>query len=221
MKKTIILTTVNDNLYYQNNMKVFLQSLKENAAGEFVRIYVVNNEKIECELKKINKNIEIKHINEKLNRSQIIIRNALYCHEALKEGYEKVAWIDSDVIIRAKLGDFWDVKPCELKVIYRRKKKDHIKFQSGVFVIGNSSEMRKYIWKWAKTIIDLKKAKWYDGQELMCELVLKYKIKQIDMPIKYNDSKFNADSVIWHCKSSHFSYEKYQKEYRKYLEVVK
>jgi len=224
MKSSVILTTINNNPHYQNTLKVFLQSLKENAPEEFVKIFLVNNKKsFGDRLKKINSNIEIKHVYKDLTPSRLINKRALYCYTALGDGHKKVAWMDNDIIIRGKLGDFWKIKPDELKIVFKRKKKDKLKFQGGVVVFGNCGEMKRYFWACVKATVEIDRViinrnyNWYGGQRVMYKLFLEYKLRQVDMSKKYNDCKFKGNSVIWHCKSSHFDDPKFREEFNGYL----
>ena len=54
------------------------------------------------------------------------------------------------------------------------------------------------------------------------------KIDIIQLDEKYNDlggtdrpNAFADDSIIWHCKQSHFEHPKFQEEFQKYLDIGK
>ena len=102
------------------------------------------------------------------------------------------------------------------------------KIQAGVMVYGNGPLAIRYL---SEIIAEEEKhinteyserdgygsPHWFLSQTL---LYTKYKdirgLKITQLPTKFNDCKFNDESVIWHCKSSHFNDPKFQKEFKHY-----
>ena len=138
--------------------------------------------------------------------------------------YNAIAWIDNDTIIRKSLDGLWEnLTPETLKFWFRKDERDALKFQGGVYVIGNSEVIKEWLKdiiaaldKYNKTKKD-NKNDWYIAQEYMYLMYKNNKrIRFVNLDTKFNDSKFNDDSVIWHCKHTQFNFPKYQVEYKSY-----
>jgi hypothetical protein len=117
--------------------------------------------------------------------------------KAFEVGWTQVAWLDVDTLVRAPLDDFWaDVGPGVLKVFHKPKEPDRFKFNSGVVAIGTGAgDMLK---GWQRRVI--KNNKWFRDQECLWKAYAKSDMELVPLPMKYNDSRFSADSVIWHGK---------------------
>ena len=218
----IILTTIDDNPHYQETLMAFLASIHTNAPDELVRVHLINcTEAFRLGLFKIHDKLEERYyFIPNIKRAKIIHRQKDYVLEAIDEGYEKVAWMDNDALVRKPLELFWkDVGQECLKVLYRPKKKDHIKFQGGIFAIGNSQKTYNYLLRWAYK--GEKKTGWYDVQTLMYTLFKASGIKMLKMSWQFNDKSFKDESTIWHCKQTNFKNKHFQKEYKNYLKKAK
>ena len=214
--RRLIITAVDNNLHYMEGLKVFLASLAKNAPEELVYVYLMNcSREYEDSLHEINSNLMTmaKSVKEVSPYVRNYIRHRLV-HDQLKI-HDKILWLDNDSIVRGCLDDIWlDVEENTIKFWLRKKNKDHLKFQGGVYVIGKGEKSENYcklISKGLSTMSD-----WYAPQTLMYTCIKHVGLKQIQLETKYNDSKFKDDSIIWHCKSSHFNDKKYQKEYKHY-----
>jgi hypothetical protein len=218
--KRLIITTVDSTPHYQEGTKVFLASLAENAPKEDVLVYLINcSEEYKMSLYSINPRLDT--IFTGTTEASPLIRNYIrhvVILDEIKE-YNKVAWLDNDAIIRGPLDGLWEgVEGDTLKIWYRKKKKDHLKFQGGVYVVGGGEKTEN----WLRLINEKLTlcSDWYSPQTLIYACFKEVGLKHIQLDPKYNDSKFKDDSIIWHCKSSHFDNPKYQKEYRSYLEKI-
>jgi len=218
MPSNLIITTVDDNPHYQEGLKVFLTSLAKNAPKEKVFVWLINC----CNNYENNLHNIYDHLTTKRTRAREtsrFTRNYMRWSIIRKKikTYDKILWLDNDAIIRAPLDGIWEgVGEDTLKIWYKESKiKDHLKFQSGVFVLGKGKKSNAY----CRTIMrKLKKCDgWYSPQLLMYTIFGKSGLEHIQLKEKYNDSKFKNASKIWHCKSSHFLDKEYQKEYREYL----
>lgn len=222
MQTRIIVTSVDDNPHYMQGLRAYLASIKINSPQSRVRVYLINcEEKYGQTLYLVNSNIEVRHVTS--NEQSAYVRNHLR-HGLLLEttrDYNQIAWIDNDAIIRKPLDGLWEsLTPETLKFVYRKEKRDALKFQGGVYVFGVSEATKKWLWDimtaLAKYNINKKNGDndWYIPQEYMYTFYKTNKnIEFAPLDQKYNDSKFNKDSVIWHCKHTHFDDPKYQAEY--------
>lgn len=218
----VIITAVDTVLRYVEGVKVWLASLAKNAPDESVIVYAQNWDNVDS-LKSINPKAQIVQISN--DSADPMVRNYIRYNLFLDllPKYDAVAWIDNDSIVRSKLDTFWlGIEPNSVKY-WRRPKRDHLCFQGGVFILGAGA---RTVW-YCQAIIDKLKNiseddndRWYAPQLLAYTEIRAAGIESIQLSQKFNDSTFKDDSVIWHCKSSHFNEDKYQKEYKKYLKEL-
>lgn len=238
----IIYTTSSCDEKHLNELKVFLYSLYKNGNRYPVTLDLVNcdDQKIVDDLVNINPSIDgINHV-EIEKTDEVIVRGkakdilpvfnlrVMYTRPLglktvlLQYPNHQVLSIDTDIIVRGSISGIWDgVEPGVLKVWDKgHEKSDRIRFQGGVMVYGNSEEIREYYDVVLKSIGDNRAFQsaqeaifraWWQERE---------RIKKIDLPIKFNDSKLKDRSVIWHCKHNHFDNAKYQTEFNAYLKEV-
>lgn len=225
----MIVTAIDDNPHYMEGLKVFLFSAKKNIPKEWFYIYLMNcSSEYVNELYSINPNI----IAEKTitNETNPFVRNYVRYGILLKlikeyNDTHKFAWLDNDIIIRKDLEGLWDdIKPETLKIWYRKhyhknlkkRKRPEVFFQGGVFVVGNGKPIKKWLSNIIHNVKD--KTDWYatQAQMYLCWKSNK-KIDFVQLNTIYNDTVFDDNSYIWHCRQSGFDNEKYQKEYREYL----
>lgn len=205
--------------YYFEQAQVFLKSIKANT-DENVCIGLINSkDRHENAVHDIDSSIKIIKLNlDKPTRfGHAKIRFELIRQILLME-YTEIIWMDCDVIVRDSIKSIWKgIEPNTLKVVRRNRELDRVKFQIGVFGLGNSLATRNYIIDVKNKLNDIET--WCDDQTVMYRVYKKHKkhISIVRLNKRYNDSKFKNESVIWHCKSSHFNEEKYQREYKKYL----
>lgn len=229
--KRVIVTGVNDNPHYMDCMKALLASIKKNAPAEKVCVLLVNcNKDYEAELYRINANIETKKIIiPNCGAISRITRKREYLLSKLSE-YAVVAWIDNDAIVRKPLdGLFAGMTDNTLKIWRKNMRKNSHKFQAGVYVVGNGEPIKKWItdiMTAERKHLNKKGAEldghgsphWFVSQELLYTCFLNNDgITRLQLSTRFNDCTFDKNSVIWHCKSSHFNEKKYQKEYKRYL----
>lgn len=233
----MIVTALNYNKFYFEQLLVFLTSVKLNSPGDIVSIFLVDfPEDVENKLKEvfgnfkfINRQLGLDTSNKKKVAGFMVCYRSLAVKECLEKYKEPVAWFDTDIIIRKDLKHFWsDVKTNQLKILYRGPKvpKD-CRFQAGVFAIGYSDVTLEYISKWNSTI--QASPRWFEDQKHLYLIYKKYskKIELIKMSKEFNDvgskgkkDAFDDDSTVWHCKKKHFYNDKFRKEYLNYLKKV-
>lgn len=231
----MITTALNYNNFYFEQLLVLLTSININSPDDIVSIFLVDFPKdIENKLKKIfNKFI---FINRELNINTkkdipgfMVCYRGLVVKECLEKYKEPVAWFDTDIIVRKNLKSFWaGTKTNQLKIYYRGDDvPDKVKFQAGIFAVGYSDETMKFISEWSDIIQS--DMYWYADQKQLYLVYNKYSdnIKLIKMSRIFNDigdstrtDVFDNNSVIWHCKKSHFYHERFRKEYLKYLKFT-
>ena len=225
----VIVTGVNDNPHYMDHMRVLLMSLKVNAPKERVNVTLINcpdnyREELQC----INENIEIRRFDlPHCGAIGRIIKKHMSVLECMLRN-DRVMWLDNDIIVRKPLDELWrGVGENTLKIWKKKHKADKYKMQAGVYVAGNGGSLQR----WLGSVIQ-KEGKYLDepdvyldgygspywmvSQELLYHC-LNEDIKYVKLPVIYNDQKFREESVIWHCKSSHFKESAFQEEYKKYL----
>ncbi len=231
----IITMSTLDELYYKQ-LLVLLLSLEKNSSENKILVYLLNGSgehKKNNFLRKRFKNAIF--INREVNKvddrgSGFLLFKAMVIKEYMEitELDKSLTWIDCDTIIRNNLTDLINVSHNGLKILFRgMDKKEHLRFNTGVFSIGNSKETYKMVcdWynmsnkriKWSIDQIDLWRA-YYNNRDKINLVKLSKKFNDLGS----NDKKcFFEDSIIWHCKMSHFNDSRYQLEFIKYLNSLK
>lgn len=228
----MIITISTPDEFYFNQLLAFLASVKTNSPSHKVNIFLANYPK-DIENKLIKTFPEYSFNNKKINKKDKRgIGFILYRIELILDCFEKynssVSWIDTDVLVRKDLSSFIDIKPKQIKILYRGDKKfKKVRFNAGIFSIGHSVETNKMINRWEKLL--LTKMKWGQGQLALFNAYTQHshRVRLIKMDKKFNDlgslkgECFLDDSVMWHCKKLHFKNKKFQKEFKKYLKIGK
>jgi lipopolysaccharide biosynthesis glycosyltransferase len=229
----MIITNSSPDDFYFNQLLAFLMSLKINSPEHKAHIFLANYPKDKRnKLKEIFKdfifeNRELKMIDDR--GFSFIQFRAKLIKECFKKHKESVAWIDTDVIVRKDLSEFLQIEPHQLKILYRGDNApERVRINAGIFNIGYSNETHDFICDWQRRIEV--NAKWGMGQLEFWRAYKEHKdkIELVKMDEKFNDlggddrpDSFSDQSVMWHCKKSHFKNKKFQKEYKKYLELSK
>lgn len=227
----MIITALNYNDFYYEQLKVMLTSLSINSPREYATIHLVNFPS--AEIKKLKmKFLNYSFINKVVDFNQedsipgyMVCYRARVVYEHLLNGKEPVAWFDTDLIIRKDLSPAWeDLDGNQFKILNRNTPDKDCKFQAGIFFVGYSQETLDLISDWEE--ITVKENKWFADQKNLYLMYEKHsdKVKLIKMDKKFNDvgcSKnpcFLKDSYIWHCKKKHFNRSPFREEYLYYLE---
>ena len=229
----MITTIATGDSFYFNQLLVMLTSIKINSPGHRVDACLIDCSKAQVD-RLIKSFPEFNFENRKIKRidkrgiSFILLRIKLI-QEHFEKYKEQVAWIDTDVIVRKPLGSFLDIKPEQLKILFRGKKApEKVRFNAGVLNFGCSDETKALVDTWYNLLS--KNMVWGMGQ---LELYRAYKkheerVELIELPEAFNDlgdstnnNSFNTTSAIWHCKKHHFNNPKFQKEFKYYLKRVK
>jgi len=230
----MIITISTPDEFYFNQLLVFLASLQMNSPRQKAYIQLVDYpDGVKCRLEKVFPNYffhntTIDRIDER-GIGFILLRIDLIRSWFEQYSLRYASWIDTDVIIRGDLYDFSYVKPTQLKILYRGDDKpDKVKFNAGIFSMGNSKPMLEFLNRWYERLE--KNAKWGMGQLELYKTYKEFKdkIELVKMDVKYNDlggsdrpNAFADSSIMWHCKKQHFNNEKFQKEFKKYLKIGK
>lgn len=143
--------------------------------------------------------------------------------KALNEGWEQVCSMDCDIVIRGNIAQIWDgVEPDVIKIFIKKEKEGNAKiyFQGGVYLFGNSENIRDYY----KAIMDKIGTKWsfYDGQSALYTELQKFttKLRLLKLPRTFNDErkeKRSNDSLVWHIKHGQIKTEPWNTEFKKYF----
>ena len=201
----VILTAIDDNPRYQDYLRTFVASLEENSPDEHVLVWAVNcTESFRAEIMNLSPRVFVElPQRENFTRADAAHIRAEMITLSLQEGLKQVAWIDADTLIRSDLYKLWeDVEPGVLKVTYRPQQDvEYRKFQSGVYVVGNSPGIRRLIAYLKRKVA--KHREWYADQHYLYRGYKKYAkefgIKLVSLERKWNDNHFGPESVIWHC----------------------
>ncbi len=215
MEKLIYTTsTVDEHRYSQ--LKVFLYTMWNNGGHYPLLVDLVNSENKD-ELKKIYPLIEINYITDHdISVERMMYIRPLRLQRLLHENHHKIISIDTDIIVRNSTKNLWSVLSNEFRIRDKgQHKQNHVRFNGGVIIFGNGDHTKKYY----DRVIEIigSSGVVYDCQRALLQAYNETGLKRKKLPKKYNDPKFNDDSIIWHCKHNHFHEKKYQKEYQYYL----
>ena len=228
MKRIMLTTTTCDNNYL-DVMKVFLYSLNLNSKDkELIRADLINgDDEIYSRLHRLYENLEIKHIEmprgldwyDRKNMLQLMYTRIPRMWETLNEGWDQVMTIDSDIIVRKPFDSIWDGVESSMIKIWDRgpKKQPFTRVQAGVHIFGVSKDILEYYHAFMDDIGEDWEFEY--GQAAIYTVYLKFqdRIKLLQMPKHFNDSKFKSGSTIWHAKHGHFREPRFQNEWQKYL----
>lgn len=215
MRKVILLISSCEK-HYLNMLLVFLMSYKEHNGDCDIWLDLLNpTQKAVRRIKKVCPEVHITNVIMKTTKEMIAPYRTNQVLRATDAGYKKILWIDTDTIIRASIVELWDISPGEIKIIFRPKKRPHYRSQGGVIVFGVNKDIKKY-WEAVCKKSNYRMG-WFSSQTYIYKLHKNFDIKHIQLPIKYNDSKFNDDSTVWHSKGTHFGDPKFQEEFKYYL----
>ena len=175
---------------YRTMAETMATSIKMNSPGERVKLF------------KIKKSDKDAH-NQKPN----IIK------KCFKMGCDRVLWLDCDTIIRKSLSGIWGNG--DFSVLYRPQGTADFKFNSGITMFKNTKAVRTLVKRWGKLVEK------HPGRYDQYTLWLAYKksadsLNFVPLDVKYNDHRFNEDSVIWHGKGHCRFFKKWKREYAKY-----
>ena len=229
MKKVILTTTTCDNKYL-DVMKVYLYTMNLYCPEKtLIRADLINGTpEIYKRLGRLYDNLEVCHVEmgegldwtQEDNMIHLMRRRIPVMWKTLNEDWDMVMTMDSDMIVRSDISEIWgDVEPSTIKIWVKPEKKatSFTKVQAGVHIFGNSPVIKEYY----KAFMDRLGDNWMfrKGQPMiyLTWLDFKERIRIVQMPKKYNDSKFHNDSVVWHCKHGHFNEEKFQREFQRNL----
>jgi hypothetical protein len=215
----LILTTVSNEERYVNLLKVFLYTLEKYGGNYPVVADVINGtDELADGLKRLHLQTEIRNISiPKAKGLDVMYSRPPQMLKYLKEGHEAIASIDADVIFRKDVSGLWDGvvpnsvkfwdkgmtppiskkmkdKRFKKKYMHRRLNRTDLRFQGGVFIIGNGEHAIKY----QKRMIDCLPSKpafytWQTGMFTMLKR-MKSTMRSVRMSPVYNDSCFNSKS---------------------------
>lgn len=229
----MIITISTPDEFFFNQLLAFLTSLEINSPGYYVRVALIDYPK--GVIKKLEKSF--KHV-EFVPRSTNLIDERgigliLYRIKMVQECFndnQRASWIDTDVLVRKDLNDFVSIQPNQLKIFYRGyRHAGQVEFEApinaGIFNIGCSESTYNFTKTWYEGLSN--NPRWGQGQVELWRAYQKHKdaVDLIKMPLKFNDlgdrdnpNMFDDNSVMWHCKRNHFNNEKFQNEFKYYLE---
>jgi len=224
----MIFTTLNFNPFYYEQLKVMLTSLSINSPSDSAVIDLVdfpNDEVIELQSKfpryKFTQSILPKDTRD--TKGYMVCKRGHVINQAVLH-HKKIAWFDTDLIIRKPLDKLWKSLAFDsLNILTRNENPPRTKFQAGVFFLHVGPQIISFIQDWSSFISN--HFGWYVDQEHLYKISEQKKINRINLNKTYNDvgcSKnpcFLNESHIWHSKQAHFQNPKFQKEYQNYLNI--
>ena len=236
----MIITNSTYDKFYFDLLLSFLGSLHTNSPDHDMIVYLINEypEEVVSKLKKgfpkyDFREREIEMVDDR--GISLILDRIFVLKDYLEKEKKDVAWIDTDVIVRTDLSEFLEIKPGQLKILYREKSglwgknvPERVKFNAGIFNLGYSENILEFISSWHDKLS--KNMVWGNGQLELHRTYEKYskKIDLVKMPEKFNtlgDSTnpncFVDNAVMWHCKKLHFENEKFHKEFKRYYKIGK
>lgn len=238
----VILTTATAGNEYYDMLLVFLLSLR--VAGKYngtVIIDLINGKQKESD--EINKTYPGAIVNP-IYVPEITMLSTMFTRpnqimNAMNAGYEQIAAIDDDIIVRKDISGIWDdLGPGTVKVwdkkalppifpdrkskrywdtvkIPKLEKRDmRARIQGGVQLYGNSEVSREFYAEFMRRLGA--KFKFWDGQIILYRMLRKRfgGIKFINLGSNYNDSLFNDCTVMWHVKHKHCDNPLWAKEFK-------
>lgn len=219
-----IMTGVDEKKYYWNHLLAFLASVDKNSPETRVIVNLVNRG-----LDDYAKTLTCFKCVSMVNRTNCCgtdFQKNYLRHEWLAEIMiggcrgDNIAWLDPDILVRGSLSPLFDGMGRNCIKFWRRPSvKNEYEFQGGVYILNNSQRCYDF----CKSIYDRLQGTndWLLPQLLCLKNIKTLKLQEIPLPESFNDSKFNPESTIWHCKHSHFNDKKFQKEFKKYHELGK
>lgn len=222
-ESSIIVATVSGDLFHLEQAMVLIKSLAENSPNDRIRLHVVDGGDLNignihplCEIVKTS--LGIPEMNKKKIPGVMSCHRTTIVKEAL-EIHDRVAYIDCDVIVREDLSDFWsDVIPNTIKVMHRPKADLNCRFQAGIFALGKSENVIRYIEKYDRMVQG--NVYFLAEQQMLYESWIGSGVDLVELDGRFNDWHFDDQSAIWHCKANHFHETKYQLEYKRYLDLA-
>ena len=231
----MIIQALNYNEFYYNQVLASLASIRINSPEDRVVIHLLDFPKYEVLKLEVAFPFYIFVIKNGLLRGIKDVAGFMVCYrtkaikQAMKDYKCSIAWFDTDTLIRKPLTEFWgDVTADSLKISCRETERINTKFQAGIFVVGYSDITYSMISDWSLRVQEVNM--WYADQEYLYRVCEEYKphVLLIPMDLKFNDigdstreDVFSDNSVIWHCKSSHFNHSRFSKEFKYYFNKAK
>jgi hypothetical protein len=224
----MIFTTLNFNSFYYEQLKVMLTSLSINSPNDSASIELIdfpNDEVIELKSKFFRYKFTESNLPKNVRdvKGYMVCRRGYVINHAVSI-HPKIAWFDTDLIIRKPLDTLWESLQFDsLHILTRKENPPHTRFQAGVFFLNSGPKIISFIQEWNSFISS--HFGWYVDQEYLYKISEQKKINRINLNKTYNDvgcSKnacFLDESHIWHSKKHHFRNPKFQKEYQNYLNI--
>lgn len=188
-EKRLVITAVNQEPEYRRMMQTLIDSIAKH-----------NNITIGYDV------IEGNYLEAQGVRAKLMLN-------AFKDGYDKVCWLDADMLVRGSLDELFDSCGIDgFSVKYRPECDKYAKFNTGCLVVGR--ECVPMIKDWEK-LLRKPKGK-YPDQHYLWKVYKKHKFKLYPFFPRFNDHEFKNDSIIWHAKGHHRKNPKWLKECKKY-----
>jgi hypothetical protein len=240
----VILTTSTVGNEYYEALLVFLLSLRVAGgySGKVIVDLINGGPKESKEIDKAYPGVVINHI----TIPQITMLSTMYTRpnqimNALDAGYQQIAAIDTDIIVRNDMSGIWEnLGPGTVKVwdkkalppifpnsnvkkywyavkVPKLAKKDlRARIQGGVQLYGNGEVTKAFYAEFMRRLGE--QFRFWDGQIILYRMIQKRYagIKFVNLGSTYNDSLFNDGTVLWHAKHKHFTDRKWAKETAKW-----
>jgi len=217
----MIVMCFNDKSPYVEQARVAIKSIKLNSPNIDIIVYIVNSTTLFFD------GVICKHRGLSDIKS-ITAYSLVVMYETLFKYKKPILWLDVDVLVRKSTNlIFNNILANTLMVLKRPINKERSIFNTGVVGVGYSHITLDMIkWSFEKA---MENKEWYADQLYLYKGYLKYS-KNINLinlinhrewhDIGGKSGAFNKNSVIWHCKKSHFDNPIYQNEYKYYRNMV-
>lgn len=220
----VVFSAVNGVQKFTDQMRVLLLSLYKNSPNTKVVIDLIDVKKsfaYDCRRIHPKAIVRTKELGSeykvKNNKSSYMdIHRARMLHEWDEEGC--MMWLDSDIIIRKPLDEFWsDVEPGSIKIWKKEGKTNPATiFNNGVMAFGINDLTRDFCRDYLR-LMERSQLEWPVSQRAFWYTYQMYKksIKLVPLdPKEYNDRRF-GDSHIWHPTQVYINHPLWKEEFNR------
>lgn len=218
----VVILASNEAYPYHEQVKVLLKSLHKNNPDQKV-IYYGYGYPENTDFTQYNPNLTQYFLNIPEGYTNIgnylaTVRAELLLNIILNDPtIDKIAWFDTDIIVRKSLQGFWDhVEDNSISIISRPNQVIEFKVNSGVFGLKVSDKVKKFLQLY-KDKLDNCDKRWYSDQIYLYKSAIELGIKIKHLTYDIISLEFSQQSAIWHSRKMNLNHPVWVKEYRKYL----
>lgn len=220
MENNLLFTSLNNVEPYRTQAIALLSCLKINNPGQLIQVNCYNFDG--DFYKQYNENAII------VNRvipSRLDIREYLTCTRAALtvenlDKYKRVAWIDTDVLIRGDISEFWSlIQKNKILITWRPHMRRRYRVAAGFYGVTNSPIIKKMFEAYKRVLVMGYKT-WGNGQYNLYKCINKFRIPIIPIPTYLHDLNWDLNSKVWHVRHGFFNDPIWVAEYHKYIRLA-